>query len=689
MDNINSTLPPEQQGAAVQTLPPQDAQPTYPQHAQQPQQPFSAAQQTQYTQQPQGYPQAPQPAVNQSSGEFFVGINLLSKIGVVFIIIGVIAFSWVSAPYLEPLPRTLIIFALGLLMTVLGEVFYRLQSKIFARALTLGGLAELFISILIGFFAYEALNEPAAIIIGSVIAAGGLLLSWRYNSQTIMSVVCAAAFLPAFASLGDIDVLYAIPYLLIIQLAALFFCHRLRWRIVPFIMLTFNWVISLTMFSIELADWYRYTAAAYIIVSFALYVAVSLISDLMTDEEMRWDELIILVYAAASKLLLVLICFAVIDSVTMSGYVLIFFTVAYLALSLLVKSFKGECLALGALVNITLATACAAIFTALIGRYAYMVFHVFAAALLLLGFLRSKKLYKIWGFVTLILAQSYFCTVCLINISNPIFMLQFAVNAAIWIAIMAVYAAKGTRSVLFSIYSVGVCVNTALLGIFLTSKLVAHLEDINILSGSEDTFFYTMFMALIWLLTAFATGKLRFIGKAAPWSAIAMYFIGMMCLLGANLSAIALNHDLLQIITAVIINIISVLAALDLALTVQSFAPKFARAVGLVVSAYALFTMTVMLGSNDLVAFTSCIISIIYLATACVWIVVGFIKENALLRRFGLVLVLFSSAKLFLFDFAGVGPVERTLMFIGFGIVLLCISFVYVYFEKKLKDKTK
>ena len=62
---------------------------------------------------------------------------------------------------------------------------------------------------------------------------------------------------------------------------------------------------------------------------------------------------------------------------------------------------------------------------------------------------------------------------------------------------------------------------------------------------------------------------------------------------------------------------------------------------------------------------------------------------DALLRRFGLALALFSSAKLFLFDFSGIDAMGRTLMFIGFGITLLCISFVYAYFEKRLKNKQR
>jgi len=103
-----------------------------------------------------------------------------------------------------------------------------------------------------------------------------------------------------------------------------------------------------------------------------------------------------------------------------------------------------------------------------------------------------------------------------------------------------------------------------------------------------------------------------------------------------------------------------------------------------VVSFYALMAVTVVLDSAQWLPFTSCVISILYMLTAAVWIVVGFVRLNALLRRFGLALALFSSAKLFLTDFSGLGAMGRTLMFIGFGITLLAVSFTYGYFERRV-----
>ena len=121
--------------------------------------------------------------------------------------------------------------------------------------------------------------------------------------------------------------------------------------------------------------------------------------------------------------------------------------------------------------------------------------------------------------------------------------------------------------------------------------------------------------------------------------------------------------------------------------TSAELAPKFARAVGLVVTIYAMFSVTAVLGANKILAFTSCIISIFYLVVAVVWIIWGFLRDFPLMRRFGLALTLLASGKLFLFDFAGIDDMARTGMFILFGIILLAVSFIYAVFERKLKKQ--
>ncbi len=172
-----------------------------------------------------------------------------------------------------------------------------------------------------------------------------------------------------------------------------------------------------------------------------------------------------------------------------------------------------------------------------------------------------------------------------------------------------------------------------------------------------------------------------------------LYIIGLLNLLFANciesLNRSISNHELgiAGIIATIAVNAASVLPVLDMTIQISGRSPKFSKAVGLIVSAYALMSLTTILGTNNYVTFTSFIISIIYIVAAALWIIIGFKRLNALLRRFGLALALLSSAKLFLFDFRGISDMGRTLLFIGFGVTLLCIAFGYGIAEKRLKER--
>lgn len=76
-----------------------------------------------------------------SGGEKFVAINLLSKIGIVFVIASVIAFSAASEGHIPDLVRLILVLALGLIMLGAGELFWRKGSKVFANAMIYGGAA--------------------------------------------------------------------------------------------------------------------------------------------------------------------------------------------------------------------------------------------------------------------------------------------------------------------------------------------------------------------------------------------------------------------------------------------------------------------------------------------------------------------------------------------------------------------
>ncbi len=650
-----------------------------------------------------GYPQTQatqpvQPAVPHKN-EFFVGINLLSKIGVIFIIIGVIAFSAVSAPYLSPFVRTLVIFSLGILMTGLGEVFYRMKSVIFARALTIGGIGELAISVLIGYHSFESLHIIVAMILGVVISAGGLALSFRYQSQSILIGTVISGFLPVFLTLGEIaPLIIGMFYILLFQIAVTVISYIKERPAVLFVALTCNAITAPILFIAQgimemPGDTIRIVSCAYVLVSFGVYI-IAAIADSYRDG--GYISAINAVSFILSTVIASLMCLTFTISFTRGanlmafGFIELGLALAFIATAAVAKAKFDSCGLITMTLNTSVALICISIFTIFSGELVYIVFHICAACLLLVGFFTDIRFLRNWGIITCSFAEFYFLSFCIINIGKELYTYQYTINVLLWLIIMTVLAIKGKRGMLFTAYSLITMGNTALYGCYMMYKLSDLLLKNDVINSSGAAFLlFSIGCSLVFMITAFVTGKLTFTAPANSICAIIVYGISLFSLFHVNvISGIAdLSNDTLCLVLSIVLNVVSVAAALDMAFVIKGLAPKFARAIGLVVTCYAMFTMTFALGANEIVAFTSCYISIFYLIVAVGWIIFGFIRRFPLMRRFGLALTLLSSAKLFLFDFSGIDDLGRTIMFILFGIILLAVSFIYVLFERKLKHQ--
>jgi hypothetical protein len=107
----------------------------------------------------------------------------------------------------------------------------------------------------------------------------------------------------------------------------------------------------------------------------------------------------------------------------------------------------------------------------------------------------------------------------------------------------------------------------------------------------------------------------------------------------------------------------------------------------LVVSGYFVIVLTQNLIAQYSLSFSSFIISVIYVLAALAWIIYGFTRRFAFIRRFGLALAIFAVVKLFLVDLANLTQGYRIVSYFALGITLIAISFVYQHFSKRLELK--
>lgn len=642
-----------------------------------------------------------------SGGEMFVGMNLLSKIGVIFIIIGVIAFSAASEGYLHTGIRMTMVVLLGFIMLAAGELFYRKGSVVFANALIFGGVAELFICSLIGYHGFGLLRSIDSIGIGLGAAVVGMLLSVRYKSQGLLIVTTLFAVLPIFVGIEMTTLCAAAVYFIIVHCAAAIIARKNSYTGAYIIGILTAIIETMLLDGASGSLHMTYSwARAFIIVLFAVCCSLCYVGGLLLNAVQENGKLT----SAETTLTCIMLGFTVIfansclnsnaTELTAGIAMLtlaVIFTIIVIGISL---RFGDDCTAANILFNFIFITIFFSLFNffgELVIRYTAM--HIFGASVLIAGLIFNRRLFSGWGISIVGFAECLFLAVLLTEKPSSGGLFAIFINLILWFGIMAVYIAKKKyETSFFRAYTLAALLNA---GIVCSHLITRYLVDI-IGAGEMWTnnagrmAFSALLCTVPWLILGFTAGKLKYLKNLSMISSFVLYGIGFLCLAYANfinsVGSILSNHYELKtaaIIATIAVNAASVLPVLDITMQIQEKAPKFAKAVGLIVSGYALMSLTTILGTNDFVTFTSFIISIIYIVTAAVWIVIGFKRLNALLRRFGLALVLLSSAKLFLFDFSNINNMGRTLLFIGFGVTLLCIAFGYGIAEKKLKENNK
>lgn len=162
--------------------------------------------------------------------ETLLGGNWLNKLGVFVLVVGIALALGYSFTRVGPLGRVVTSIAFSLAMLVAGAVWERReQYRIFARGLMGGGWAALYITVF-AMHAVEAArvvpNAVAGFLLLLVVAAGMIVHSLRYRSQTVTGL----AYFVAFGTLSVTEVA-RLPVLALIPLAVslLYVAHRFSW----------------------------------------------------------------------------------------------------------------------------------------------------------------------------------------------------------------------------------------------------------------------------------------------------------------------------------------------------------------------------------------------------------------------------------------------------------------------------
>jgi len=635
--------------------------------------------------------------------ERFVGLNLLNIVGIFLIIIGVITAARFTYTQLPDTLRGVMMFTFGAAMLVAGEFTNRKKPNIFSLGITAGGVGLLYVALGISYFGLEILGIYPALAVCMLITAVAFILSTRYNSQTILTFALIGGYLPLFSISTNRTMIYgAMVYFVALNLLALLVSFHKKWSISSFIGLGLNivgTVYIISSFGGTIPTHEKFIAIIYVLFAFLVYTIIPITGTYTAKMSFKKRDV---VFLAVNTFFSSLITFGLFYSFgwdNFTGVLAIIFAVIYLLLGWLVeRKFDGE-KHTQALFYLTGLAFVVLIIPFQFGR-AWLTLGWLAqgVALTTYGILKNEKNFKRAGYAINALCLFSFLTLDLWLGINFLFAYKYLAITVGSLIILGAYVYKKMLSSTWQKgYKYAVIVNSWLYAVYVIMVQLDGLLSTHYGQTTTYSIFYltSAFAIVATFLIAYITPRIKMLSDIGmKMISIVLYVIGIIWLLILNTISSPINISeppvgvtLVGTLILVIVGVLSVFVVRDFVKIIVMERKLSVEWYPLFVSAYFVVILTQNLITQYGLSFASVRISIIYVLTALAWILFGFARRYAFIRRFGLALALLAVAKLFIIDLATLTEGYRIVSYFALGITLVAISFVYQYFSKRLELK--
>ncbi|HEV2355388.1 MAG TPA: DUF2339 domain-containing protein, partial [Puia sp.] len=179
------------------------------------------------------HPPAPKKFHAPADWEKFIGENLVSKIGIAVLVLGIGFFVRyaIDNDWVGPTGRVGIGLLSGGILIALAH-WLRHQYKAFSSVLMGGGTAVLYFSIALAYHEYQLFSQTTAFALMLAITAFAVAVSLLYNREELAVIALVGGFVtPFLVSNGSRDYNALFIYLLILTAGLLVIAYRKAWRL--------------------------------------------------------------------------------------------------------------------------------------------------------------------------------------------------------------------------------------------------------------------------------------------------------------------------------------------------------------------------------------------------------------------------------------------------------------------------
>ncbi|WHH60201.1 DUF2339 domain-containing protein [Petroclostridium sp. X23] len=607
--------------------------------------------------------------VKQNNIESMIGLNIINKLGVLLLVIGVIAASQFTYLKLPDTLKGVFAFAMGVVLLIAGEWLNRKKPNVFSLGITSGGIAVLYAALALSFFRFEILDMYPALGLCVLITSGAFVLSQWYNSQTVSAFAMVGGYLPIFSIAGNKTMVYgAMVYFVILNVLALIISVNKKWITTAYIGFALNVLgsiyISFIMFFEEFNSNQSFITILYLAFAFIIYTLIPVIGSFKKKLSLRNADVVLLALNTFISALLLYSAFYAARLSDFTGVLAVIFAVVYLALGRFVETFMVKEKKAMALFYITGLTFVVLIIPFQFGKvWLSLGWLVEGIALLCYGIFKELKSFKRAGVIISMLCLGAFMLFDVLAYHDELFTYKYlAVTAASMIVLGALIYKKNLSETPARVFKYAAAINLWFFSLYIIgSELREYLSKLLLNSNFDLDYLIIAAMILFSFLTAYIIPRISILcDNIMKGISVSIYEIALITLFFLNFNSPVRGdlNDVSAVIRGVgtielaVIALLSILAMRDLLLFFVIERKLGIEWYPFVISLYFVAILTQNLITQYSLEFNNAVISIIYLITALAWITFGFIKRYVFIRRFGLGLCMLSMAKLFIIDLA-------------------------------------
>ncbi|MCD9188157.1 MAG: DUF2339 domain-containing protein [Pyrinomonadaceae bacterium] len=688
--------------------------------------------------------QNPEAALNQQeikgNIEKFIGENLLSKIGIVVLVLGVAigAKYAIDNNLISPLMRIILgyVFGFGLL-----GFAYKLKEKYlnFSAVLLSGAMAIMYFITFFGYSLYGLFPQTSAFVLMLIFTIFTVVSALLYNRQVIAQIGLVGAYaIPFLLSNNSGNYSFLLAYIAIINIGILAISVKKYWKSLHFSSFIVTWLIFLGWFVTKYnVDEHFNLALLFLTINFLTFYVTFIIYKIINLKHVAIENISLIL---ANSLIFFGLGYSILNGRSGFENYLGMFTIAnaaiHFAFALTISRLKGVPQDLVYLLSaLVLTFSTVAVPVQLDGNFVTLIWTVEAAILFWIGRTKGIILFETYSFPLMVLAVLNL-TLDWVNVyesrnsmqisalANPFYNGTFFTSLLFAAAFFFIHLTNRVKEFTFVIdeslrelfgivtfaVSVLVVYNAFRLEI---SNYIYFLTVTTAISNSSGGLWYDPSLELfnvIWqinytmlflsILSFINIGKLKNVGLAAVNLFLNLLTIAVFITVGLFVISELRQIYILQSdaeffsrgILHIFIRYISYIFAGGLILSsfiylkqefVRKESAENARDLAFDVP---FFVSLLFILSSELLHWMSLSgfndsyklgLSILWGVYALFLIIIGIYRHKKHLRIGAIALFGITLAKLFFYDIAELGTISKTIVFVSMGILLLIVSFLY------------